>query len=150
MSSFRRDLDDYLLHAILFAETSAENDLPALDEFLVVRRAEGAAKPTLDLVELAARTDLPEQFRNSTAWRRLLDACADVLTWTNDIYSYKKERRAGNLFNLVDVLVHHGRLSEQDARARAVDMTVDRPGPARPAGRCRRPAEAGTPPPRRQ
>jgi hypothetical protein len=123
---FRRDLDSYLLHAIRYAGMSAEDDLPALDEFLALRREEGAAKPTIDLVEVAVRTDLPEQFRSSTAWRHLHDACADVLTWTNDIYSYQKERHAGNRFNLVDVLVQHDRLPEHDARARAVDMTNEK------------------------
>ncbi|MCS7482862.1 terpene synthase family protein [Umezawaea endophytica] len=124
-SRFLRDLDTYVLHAIRYAGTSAD-DLPALDEFVVLRREEGAAKPTVDLVEVAAGVDLPEEFRNSPSWQRLHDACADVLTWTNDIYSHQKERHAGNRFNLVDVLVRHTRLSEDEARARAVDMTNEK------------------------
>ena len=123
---FLRDLDTYVLHAIRYAGTSAEDDLPALEEFVVLRREEGAAKPTVDLVEVAAGVDLPEEFRNSPAWQRLRDSCADVLTWTNDIYSHQKERHAGNRFNLVDVLVRHARLSEDGARARAVDMTDEK------------------------
>jgi hypothetical protein len=123
---FLRDVDTYALHAIRYAGTSAEDDLPALDEFVVLRREEGAAKPTVDLVEVAAGADLPEEFRSSPAWQRLHDACADVLTWTNDIYSHQKERHAGNRFNLLDVLVRHARLSEDEARARAVDMTNEK------------------------
>ncbi|PRY41274.1 terpene synthase family protein [Umezawaea tangerina] len=120
---FRRDFDSYLRHAIRFAGTSTADDLPEPAEFLVLRREEGAAKPTIHLVEVVARTDLPEEFRGSAAWRGLHDACADVLTWTNDIYSYRKERRSGSRFNLVDVLVRHADLPEHDALARAVDMT---------------------------
>ena len=123
---FLRDLDTYALHAIRYAGTSAEDDLPPLDEFVVLRREEGAAKPTVDLVEVAAGADLPEEFRGSPPWRRLCDSCADVLTWTNDIYSHQKERHAGSRFNLVDVLVRHARLSEDAARARAVDMTDEK------------------------
>jgi Terpene synthase family 2, C-terminal metal binding len=125
-NQFRQDMDSYLLHAMRCAGMSTEDDLPALDEFLALRREEGAAKPTIDLVEVAVRTDLPEQFRSSPAWRHLRDVCADVLTWTNDVYSYQKERHVGNRFNLVDVLVRHDRLPEHDARVRAVDMTNEK------------------------
>jgi hypothetical protein len=119
---FRRDLDRYLVHAIRHAGTSTVDDLPELDDFLVLRREEGAAKPTIDLIEVAVRADLPEAFRGSPAWRQLHNACADVLTWCNDIYSYRKERYAGNRFNLIDVLARHDQLSEQDAHSRAVGM----------------------------
>jgi hypothetical protein len=122
---FFRDLDAYLLHAVRYAGTTTD-DLPALDEFLSLRREEGAAKPTVDLVEVAAGADLREEFRSSATWRHLVDACADVLTWTNDIYSYEKERHAGSRFNLVDVLVRHEHLPEHHALARAVDMTNEK------------------------
>lgn len=125
-SQFVRDLENYIVHAIRYAGMSAVDELPAVADFLVLRREESAARPTVDLVEVAAGADLPEEFRRSAVWRRLSDACADVLAWTNDIHSFQKERHAGSRFNLVDVLVHHARLSEQDAYARAVDMTNQR------------------------
>lgn len=125
-SQFRTDLDSYLRHAIRYAGTADPDALPALAEFLVLRREEGAAKPTVDLVEVGVGADLPADFRGSPVWRELTDACADVLTWTNDIHSYRKERHAGSRFNLIDVLMHHERLGEQDAHARAVTMTNDK------------------------
>jgi pulcherriminic acid synthase len=125
-SHFLRDLDNYILHAIRYAGMSAVDELPPVADFLVLRREESAARPTVDLVEVAARADLPEEFRGSAVWRGLSDACADVLAWTNDLHSYRKERHAGSRFNLVDVLVQHARLGERDAYARAVDMTNQR------------------------
>lgn len=125
-SQFLRNVDSYLLHAIRHAGKTSPDDLPAVADFLVLRREEGAAKPTLDLVEVAAGADLPAEFRGSPVWRRLTDACADVLTWTNDIHSYQKERHAGSRFNLVDVLAHHARLDEPAAYAQAVTMTNEK------------------------
>jgi hypothetical protein len=120
---FRHDLDSYLSHAVRYAGVSAPDDLPPLDDFLLLRREESAAKPTVDLVEVAAGADLPAEFRACADWCGLTDACADVLAWTNDLHSYRKERQAGSRFNLVDVLVRRAGLSEPDAYARAVDMT---------------------------
>ena len=125
-SQFRRDVDSYLRHAIRYARTLDPDGLPALADFLVLRREEGAAKPTVDLVEVGVGADLPAEFRDSPVWRELTDACADVLTWTNDIHSYRKERHAGSRFNLIDVLMHHDRLGEQDAYACAVAMTNEK------------------------
>jgi germacradienol/geosmin synthase len=122
-SQFVGDLDSYLRHAIRFAGTTDPGDLPAPAEFLVLRREESAARPTVDLIEVACGADLPERFRGSAGWRRVTDACADVLAWTNDIYSYRKERHAGSRFNLVDVLIEHALLPEPEACAQAVDMT---------------------------
>ncbi|WP_410604764.1 terpene synthase family protein [Amycolatopsis sp. lyj-90] len=120
---FSSHLNTYILHAIHFAGLSDTENLPELNDFLILRREEGAAKPTIDLIEVATRADLPDEVHDSALWRQICDTCADVLTWSNDIFSYRKERRSGTRFNLIDVLVHHGRLTEQQALVRAVDMT---------------------------
>ena len=44
VTRFLRDLDAYVLHAIRYAGMSTADDPPALDEFLVLRREEGAAQ----------------------------------------------------------------------------------------------------------
>jgi len=123
---FRYDLDSYLVHAVRYAGTSAREVLPSVTDFLVLRREESLAKPTIDLIEVASGADLPADFRRSAAWRQLIDACADVLAWTNDIHSFQKERDAGSRFNLIDVLSYNACLEDGAAYACAVDMTNQR------------------------
>ncbi|MDY7088800.1 MAG: terpene synthase family protein [Actinomycetota bacterium] len=123
---FRQDLDSFVLHAVRHAGSATTAPLPTIEEFVRLRREEGAAKPTIDLIEVAARADLPGEFRAAPPWQELRDICADVLTWTNDLYSYRKERDEGRHFNLVEVLSQRMDLPEEEARARVVAMTDDK------------------------
>ncbi|MDG4830587.1 terpene synthase family protein [Solwaraspora sp. WMMD1047] len=126
VAQFRQHLDSFVLHAVRYAGSSTAARVTTFEEFVRLRREEGAAKPTIDLIEVAARADLPREFRDAPPWRELRDICADVLTWTNDIYSYRKERSEGRHFNLVEVLSRCLDLSEDAAKARAVAMTNDK------------------------
>ncbi|MFL6078170.1 MAG: terpene synthase family protein [Mycobacteriales bacterium] len=76
-------------------------DLPA---YVELRRAAGFARPSTDLIELAARIDVPDRAHAAPPLRALVDAAADLVLWANDVVSFDRERAAGEVNNLVLIL----------------------------------------------
>lgn len=76
--------------------------------------------PFIDLVELANGYTLPRVVCADPSVMRLRLRTAEIISWANDVFSYEKERRAGDPNNLVHVLMHHEKLSLADAVDRVV------------------------------
>lgn len=76
--------------------------------------------PFIDLVELAEGFAVPRVVCADPAVMRLRLRTAEIISWANDVFSYEKERRAGDPNNLVHVLMQHEGLSLADAVDRVV------------------------------
>jgi FAD/FMN-containing dehydrogenase len=88
-----------------------------LDDYLALRRRTITVLPVLAVVE----RDLPE----AGALDGLRDTAADIIAWTNDLRSARRETEEGT-DNLVDVLARHHRCGPAEAAARARTMLAGR------------------------
>jgi hypothetical protein len=64
---------------------------PAPSEYPALRRAAGGGV-LFDLVEACLRAEVPGKVKAGTIWRTLVDSCADVFCWCNDVASLRKEQ----------------------------------------------------------
>ncbi|MFE2972268.1 hypothetical protein ACFXKC_53725 [Streptomyces sp. NPDC059340] len=93
----------------------ADRSVPAPQAYVCWRRVSGAVGWCFDLIEYAQDAELAEPVWSSPACRRLRDTAADVICWTNDLFSVRKELLSGETSNLVVVLQHHHCLALQEA-----------------------------------
>ncbi|MFD3451711.1 terpene synthase family protein [Streptomyces sp. NPDC058691] len=108
------------------------------------RRVSGATGWFFDLIEYAEDAELTPAEWSAPTCRQLREAAADVIGWTNDLFSLDKELASGESANLVLVLRHHRRLPLREAVAEAQRLHAHRVAELAAAGRALR-AEPTTP-----
>ncbi|MET9340934.1 terpene synthase family protein [Nonomuraea sp. NPDC003804] len=101
------------------ADNRASGAVPTIAEYPALRR--GTAGPFLyDLVEPCLGVEVPPELAAAEQWQALVDSCADVAAWCNDLASLAKER--GDAHNFVVVAARELEVGE----AEAVDWVLDR------------------------
>ncbi|MFI9011442.1 terpene synthase family protein [Actinosynnema sp. NPDC053489] len=97
--------------------------IPTRAEYVPMRRATSALVRFYDLIEYANGEELPPTFRDSTAYRSLVEPITDATTFTNDLCSAHEEHARGETYNLPTALRHHhGYTWQQAADATAVQV----------------------------
>ncbi|WP_084962303.1 terpene synthase family protein [Thermoactinospora rubra] len=105
------------------AENRLTGRVPTLSEYPALRR--GTVGPYLyDLVEPCLRVEVPAWLRTSEPWQELVEACADVTAWCNDVASRPKEH--GDPHNMVVLAIREYGLDEQAATAWVLDRIAER------------------------
>jgi epi-isozizaene synthase len=102
--------------------------VPAVAEYIELRRLTFAHRLWIDLLEPTARCELPGFLRNDDVFQRAALATQDFSAWYNDLCSLRKELAGGELHNLGISLICHEGLSTQQAVAevhRRVSRCVD-------------------------
>ncbi|CAE6476869.1 unnamed protein product [Rhizoctonia solani] len=67
------------------------------------------------MLEYAHCLDIPDKIRQNSIIVELRAAGNDILSWTNDIYSFPVEDSRAHLHNFVFVTMHNNRVHLQDA-----------------------------------
>lgn len=117
---------------------------PPIDGYPALRRR--AAGPFLyDLLEPALGVELPARLPAGRAWRALLAAISDVITWCNDVVSCPKETLRRDAHNHVTVLSAAHGLGSAEAARRVVRLIARRAGEARLAAHALDPARGVDP-----
>lgn len=116
---FRRHLAAWIRTNQDMIRIRTGEEVPTPEEYVSWRRVSGATGWCFDLVEYAQEAELPAAVWHSPACRALREAAADVIGWTNDLFSVEKELRSGETTNLVIVLRHHRGLALDEAVAEA-------------------------------
>ncbi|MGC7101086.1 terpene synthase family protein [Amycolatopsis lurida] len=91
--------------------------VPTVADYLELRPLTFAHEVWLDLLEPAARYELPRHVVADDAYRRAGQACQDFAAWYNDLCSLPKEIAAAEPHNLGVSLIHHEGLSVSRATA---------------------------------
>ncbi|MEU7482074.1 terpene synthase family protein [Lentzea sp. NPDC042327] len=99
------------------AELRASGERLGLDDYVVLRRRTITVLPVLAVIERA----LPE----ARQLDGLRNATADIIAWTNDLRSARRELEEGT-DNLITVLARHHRCSLAEAAAKARTMLAGR------------------------
>jgi hypothetical protein len=94
--------------------------------FPAMRRTAGAVVPSLDLIEFACDLELPIQLRVHPLYLELVIAAADVICWTDDLFTVEKEMAHGDVHNLVIVLAHHDGCTVDAASQRVNSLLTER------------------------
>lgn len=107
----------------------AARRIPDLSEYRVTRQYSGAVLSCLSLIDIVSGYEVrAEEFCHSQV-RALRAGACNVITWSNDIFSYFKERRRSQFdVNLPLVLAHQEGCTAQEALDRAArihDEEVD-------------------------
>jgi terpene synthase-like protein len=89
--------------------------IPDAAAYRAMRPYTSAVFPCLMLIELTERLGLPTAMYEHPDLQRLALMTNNVISWANDIVSFEKEQRQGDVHNLVLVLAHEQRLSLQAA-----------------------------------
>ncbi|KAH8117137.1 terpenoid synthase [Phellopilus nigrolimitatus] len=79
-------------------------EIPDLESYIDVRRDESGCKPVIDLIEYALGIDLPDVVVEHPIIKALVQSCNDLVTWSNDIFSYNVEQARGDTHNMVIIL----------------------------------------------
>ncbi|MBM9624461.1 terpene synthase family protein [Streptomyces zhihengii] len=119
---FREHLADWVTSNEQAATRHHAQEVPSLEEYVPWRRVSGTLLWGFDLVEYATERELPAASVSSSAYAELVEAAADVICWTNDLYSAPKEIQRGDPNNLLVVLQHHYGMTLQEA----AEATVER------------------------
>ncbi|MFE8978716.1 hypothetical protein ACFYM7_35640 [Streptomyces cyaneofuscatus] len=94
-----------------------------LGNYIHRRRINSWGQSALDLIEVAGREEVHSDVTNSDLYRSLRTAAVDVMSWTNDIFSYRREDAHGNRDNLVAALKSSQSLTWPEAVQTAIAMT---------------------------
>ena len=122
---FSRSQADYLFKGSLPAtHYLARHQVPEIRAYLSMRLFDSGMYPCLDLIEIALGVFLPEEVVAHQAIQTLRELCVACVAFTNDLFSYEKERvTIGNPINLVHCLMTHRGLPLREAVAETVALT---------------------------
>ncbi|KAF9010031.1 isoprenoid synthase domain-containing protein [Cyathus striatus] len=89
--------------------------IPDLESYIALRRDTSGCKPCWALIEYANNLDIPDEVMDHPLIRSLGEAANDLVTWSNDIFSYNVEQSKGDTHNMIPVVMHQEGLDLQSA-----------------------------------
>ncbi|POM24192.1 (-)-delta-cadinene synthase [Actinomadura rubteroloni] len=117
---FVSHLEDHRTGCAQEAVDRRMGDLPTPRAYPKLRRR--AAAPFLfDLIEPVLGVELPRPVLGTPCWTTLIEGTADVMAWCNDVASYPRETKDGDVHNLLTVLSAAYGLGPQEAGAAVAD-----------------------------
>ncbi|WP_331751375.1 hypothetical protein OG215_39390 (plasmid) [Streptomyces globisporus] len=123
---FRAHADDYARSYATDLARARTGLAPPFDEYLALRRSSGAVDSCLDLIERQPSAYLTPAISGSPRILALREAANDVICWTNDVISLKKEMKHGEMNNLVAVIRQSVGMSWDAALQVATEMNSSR------------------------
>jgi hypothetical protein len=89
--------------------------IPDLESYISLRRDTSGCKPCWALIEYANNLDIPDEVMEHPVLVALGEATNDLVTWSNDIFSYNVEQSRGDTHNMICVVMQEQGLSVQEA-----------------------------------
>ena len=113
---FVQAVTGYFYALVWEATCRQRGTLAPLNEYVRMRRYSGAVSTCLALIEVVNAFELGDGAWYDPAVRAATDAVADIVCWSNDIVSYRREEsRSGRVLSLPSILAHEHGLTEQQA-----------------------------------
>ncbi|KAI0360075.1 terpenoid synthase [Trametes cingulata] len=118
-NSYRRFLmhcDEYVNAVAREAEYRERGEVLDMESFQTLRRENSAIRLCFGLFEFALGIDLPDVIFHDPHFMTLYWAAADMVCWSNDVYSYNMEQAKGHTGNnIVTVLMRQKAIDLQAA-----------------------------------
>ncbi|PPQ96121.1 hypothetical protein CVT26_004756 [Gymnopilus dilepis] len=89
--------------------------IPDLESYIALRRDTSGCKPCWALIEFAYNLDIPDEVMDHPTIRNLGEAANDLVTWSNDIFSYNVEQSKGDTHNMIPVVMNQEGVDLQTA-----------------------------------
>jgi hypothetical protein len=121
---FVRSVHQYFDACVWEATNRKNGTIPGVDQYIEKRLASGAVYTDVELFELSDDVVLPDDVRSSEIIQELTRIANDVVCWSNDIVSHRKEMLRGDVHNLVLVLQHERKIPLPEAIQRAAAMNA--------------------------
>ncbi|KAL0573670.1 Alpha-muurolene synthase [Marasmius crinis-equi] len=96
--------------------------IPTLEEYINIRRDTSGCKPCWALIEYGLDIDLPPIVANNPTIRALGQHTNDLVTWSNDIFSYNIEQARGDTHNMIVILMNSKNKTLEQAMERVGEM----------------------------
>jgi len=97
--------------------------MPDIDEYLSMRLLSSAALATASMLEIVADKEVPAREFNHPRVRALTEMVSMLVALDNDILGYHMEHRTmTNAQNIINVFVHHQRLTPAQSLAEAITL----------------------------
>ncbi|KAG6828179.1 hypothetical protein H0H92_008910 [Tricholoma furcatifolium] len=93
----------------------ANGVIPDLESYIALRRDTSGCKPCWALIEYANNLDIPDEVMEHPTIVSLGEAANDLVTWSNDIFSYNVEQSKGDTHNMIPVVMNEEGLDLQSA-----------------------------------
>ena len=119
---FVQSMTDYLDACLWEVGNRIEHKAPSVADYIEKRPYTGALFADIELIEILENIYLPDEVRLHETVQQLALACNNVVCWANDLFSFDKNRRPGDVHNLVVVLKEERGLSLEGAVAEAAAM----------------------------
>ncbi|KAJ7548746.1 hypothetical protein O6H91_07G024900 [Diphasiastrum complanatum] len=97
----------FLIASLIQIQNRENGVIPSLDEYVLVRRDAGASACCLIFVDFTDGVLIPEEIFSSPQMQTMVNIFTDILSWHNDLWSFKKEYVKGDVHNLVFLLSHY-------------------------------------------
>ncbi|RWS22770.1 hypothetical protein B4U80_13493 [Leptotrombidium deliense] len=101
------------------------NRVPTLAEYMNYRHYISGVDAFFNLIEIASNIFIPDSAMANVTLQRFVYLAGNVVAAANDIYSYEKEKRDGQINNLVHVMKHEYNICDQEAIEKATDFVND-------------------------
>lgn len=124
---FVTDVEHYIKSYACDIAVQRHAEPPELEPYLEFRRRSGAMLTALDLAEVTDELRLPDELVFNPLFVDVREAVNDIVCWTNDIMSVRKEVARGEYNNLVLVL-RATSSSWSEAAEQAAGMVAERVG----------------------
>lgn len=122
---FEKSMIDYMDACLWEVGNRIQHKAPSVKDYIEKRPYTGALFADIELIEILESIYLPEEVRNHAAVQQLALACNNVVCWANDLFSFDKERRQGDVHNLVIALKEERNLDLETALAETARMHDD-------------------------
>ncbi|CAL1699466.1 unnamed protein product [Somion occarium] len=112
---FMETMDFFFQAVTQQAVDRANGVVPDLDSYIALRRDTSGCKPCWALIEYAYNLDIPDEVMEHPVIVSLGEAANDLVTWSNDIFSYNVEQSKGDTHNMIVVMMKQEGLDLQGA-----------------------------------
>lgn len=97
------------------AKDRHSGDVQDLESYIALRRNTSGCKPCWALIEYAYGLDIPDVVMAHQSLEDMGEAANDIVTWSNDIFSYNVEQSRGDTHNMVVIIMRTEGLAMQQA-----------------------------------
>nr|BBH51502.1 putative sesquiterpene synthase [Clitopilus sp.] len=111
-----RETMDFFFQSITEQALDRKNGvIPDLESYITLRRDTSGCKPCWALIEYAYNLHIPDEVMEHPLILSLGEAANDLVTWSNDIFSYNVEQSKGDTHNMIPVVMNQEGLDLQSA-----------------------------------
>jgi hypothetical protein len=115
IANFAMENYEYFSAMLWEANNRYLNWVPGVGTFIALRPAAGAVPPFFTVIEIMGDIRLPDDVKNHPCIQNLVNLASGLVCWINDVLTFSKEKKSGDVHNLVILYEHHYKLSPDEA-----------------------------------